>query len=271
MSILKGNSIKLSPLQIEQEGKQGLLDAMMWFKTSKWKSRAASRGLTPEEVDAFQNLQGRVLSQKLPMDSKFGPMKVVVEDMPKNVEGYSQFSPVNKHGGNFPSEHFLALSTSSRHPYYTAVHEGLHQGTFNIGAPGWTLPQTQLSQIEQSALNKVLRNAKALADRLEIDPNKFNTVLQKLQSKHGMSEPEARKWIAGKIKYWQNLQEARARAGSINLYKEHHPNPTEEELVNIDNARQIFTNESLDNLYGKIIALGTPIIGGTLVASQLGE
>ena len=86
-----------------------------------------------------------------------------------------------------------------------------------------------------------------------------------------MSELEARKWLGNKIKYWQNPQEARARAGSINLYKERHPNATEEELVQIDNARQVFTDESLNNLYGKIIALGTPIIGGALASTQLGE
>lgn len=83
-----------------------------------------------------------------------------------------------------------------------------------------------------------------------------------------MSELEARKWLRNKIKYWQNPQEA--RAGSINLYKEQHPNATEEELTQIDNARQIFTNESLNNLYGKTIALGAPIVG-TLASSQLGN
>lgn len=276
MSILKGESIKLTPKQIEQEGREGLRDLMMWFKTPRWKSRAASRTLTPEEINAFQNLQGRILSQKLPMDNKYGPMKVIVEnvekDFGKGVEGYSQFLPINVHGGNYPSEHFLALSESSKHPYYTAVHEGLHQGTFNIGYPGWEQPKTQLSQIEQSALDKVLTNAKALADRLEVDPNKFNIMLKKVQKKYGMSELEARSWLKEKIKYWQNPQEARARAGAINLYKERHPNATEEELAQIDNARYVFTNESLDNLYGKIIALGTPIIGGGALAStQLGE
>lgn len=49
------------------------------------------------------------------------------------------------------------------------------------------------------------------------------------------------------------------------------PIRTEEELTQIDNARQVFTNESLDNLYDKIIALGTPIIGGALASTQLGE
>ena len=267
----KEQATRLTPQQIGQEAKEGVRDLMMWFKSPRWESRAASRTLTPDEIKAFQNLQGRVLSQKLPMDKKFGPLKVIIEDVEKGVEGYSQFLPINTHGGNYPSEHFIALSKSAKHPYYTAVHEGLHQGTFNIGSAGWTKPQTQLSQVEQVALNKVLNNAKALTDRLEIDPNKFNTILKKLQTNYGMSELEARKWLGNKIKYWQNPQEARARAGSINLYKERHPNATEEELVQIDNARQVFTDESLNNLYGKIIALGTPIIGGALASTQLGE
>ena len=47
-----------------------------------------------------------------------------------------------------------------------------------------------------------------------------------------------------------------------------YPNASEE-LTQIDNARQIFTNESLNNLYRKTIALGTPVVLGTLASSQL--
>lgn len=50
---------------------------------------------------------------------------------------------------------------------------------------------------------------------------------------------------------------------AVNQYKRNHP---EEELTQIDNARQIFTNESLNNLYGKTIALGIPV-----ASSQLGN
>lgn len=63
-------------------------------------------------------------------------------------------------------------------------------------------------------------------------------------------------------------QESRARAGAVNQYKRNHPNASEEELAQIDNARQIFTNESLNNLYGKTIALGILV---ALASSQLGN
>lgn len=42
-----------------------------------------------------------------------------------------------------------------------------------------------------------------------------------------------------------------------------------EGLTQIDNARQIFTNESLNNLYEKTIALGTPAVLGALASNQL--
>lgn len=110
--------------------------------------------------------------------------------------------------------------------------------------------------------------AKALNVRLEIDPNKFTTLMNKLQTKYGMSEADARHWIGNRVKYWQTPQESRARAGAVNQYKRNHPNASEEELTQIDNARQIFTNESLNNLYGKTIALGILV---ALASSQLGN
>ena len=65
------------------------------------------------------------------------------------------------------------------------------------------------------------------------------------------------------------LREAeQSGAGAVNQYKRNHPNASEEELTQIDNARQIFTNESLNNLYGKTIALGIPV---ALASSQLGN
>lgn len=105
---------------------------------------------------------------------------------------------------------------------------------------------------------------------LMIDPNKFTTLMNKLQTKYGMSEVEARHWIGDRVKYWQTPQESRARAGAVNQYKRNHPNASEEELTQIDNARQIFTNESLNNLYGKTIALGIPVVGA-LASNQLGN
>ena len=202
------------------------------------------------------------------MDNRFGPVNIIVEDMGKGVQGYSQFLPKSIYTNQYPSEHFVAISNQASHPYYTAVHEGMHHGTFNIGSTGWTAPQMTLSPIEQSALDKVLRNAEALNARLEIDPNKFTTLMNKLQTKYGMSEADARHWIGNRVKYWQTPQESRARAGAVNQYKRNHPNASEEELTQIDNARQIFTNESLNNLYGKTIALGIPV---ALASSQLGN
>ena len=204
------------------------------------------------------------------MSDWFGPVNVMVEDMGKGVQGYSQFLPKSIHTNKYPSEHFIAISNQASHPYYTAIHEGMHHGTFNIGSTGWATPQITLSPIEQNALDKVLRNAKALNDRLEIDPNKFTTLMNKLQTKYGMSEVEARHWIGDRVKYWQTPQESRARAGAVNQYKRNHPNASEEELTQIDNARQIFTNESLNNLYGKTIALGIPVVGA-LASNQLGN
>lgn len=248
----KEQMTKLTPQQIRQEANEGVRDIMMWYKSPQWETRAASRGLTQDEIKAFQNLQGRVLSQKLPMSDRFGPVNVMVEDMGKGVQGYSQFLPKSIHTNQYPSEHFIAISNQAQHPYYTAIHEGMHHGTFNIGSTGWATPQITLSPIEQNALDKVLRNAKALNDRLEIDPNKFTTLMNKLQTKYGMSEADARHWIGNRVKYWQTPQESRARAGAVNQYKRNHPNASEEELTQIDNARQIFTNESLNNLYGKL-------------------
>ena len=265
----KEQATRLTPQQIGQEAKEGVRDLMMWYRSPQWETRAISRGLTQDEIKAFQNLQGRVLSQKLPMNDRFNPLNILVEDMNKSTQGYSQFLPKSVHTNQYPSEHFIAISNQASHPYYTAIHEGMHHGTFNIGATGWTKPQMTLSPIEQSALDKVLRNAKALNDRLEIDPNKFVTLMRKLQTKYGMSELEARRWIGDRVKYWQNPQESRARAGAINQYKRNYPNASEEELTQIDNARQIFTNESLNNLYGKTIALGTPVVLGILASSQL--
>ena len=268
MRAFKEQITKLTPQQIGQEAKEGVRDVMMWYRSPQWETRAASRGLTQDEIKAFQDLQGKVLSQKLPMDNRFGPVNIIVEDMGKGVQGYSQFLPKSIHTNQYPSEHFVAISNQASHPYYTAVHEGMHHGTFNIGSTGWTAPQMTLSPIEQSALDKVLRNAEALNARLEIDPNKFTTLMNKLQTKYGMSEADARHWIGNRVKYWQNSQESRARAGAVNQYKRNHPNASEEELTQIDNARQIFTNESLNNLYGKTIALGIPV---ALASSQLGN
>ena len=270
MRAFKEQITRLAPQQIEQEAKDGVRDIMMWYRSPQWETRATSRGLTQDEVKAFQNLQGKVLSQKLPMGDRFGPVNIIVEDMSKGTQGYSQFLPKSVHTDQYPSEHFIAISNQAAHPYYTAVHEGMHHGTFNIGATGWTKPQIGLSPIERNALDKVLRNAKALNDRLEIDPNKFIILMKKLQTKYGMSELEARRWIGDRVKYWQTPQESRARAGAVNQYKKNHPNASEEELTQIDNARQIFTNESLNNLYGKTIALGAPIVG-TLAFNQLGN
>lgn len=262
MRAFKEQITKLTPQQIGQEAKEGVRDVMMWYRSPQWETRAASRGLTQDEIKA---LQGKVLSQKLPMDNRFGPVNIIVEDMGKGVQGYSQFLPKSIHTNQYPSEHFVAISNQASHPYYTAVHEGMHHGTFNIGS---TAPQMTLSPIEQSALDKVLRNAEALNARLEIDPNKFTTLMNKLQTKYGMSEADARRWIGNRVKYWQTPQESRARAGAVNQYKRNHPNASEEELTQIDNARQIFTNESLNNLYGKTIALGIPV---ALASSQLGN
>ena len=103
---------------------------------------------------------------------------------------------------------------------------------------------------------------------LMIDPNKITTLMNKLQTKYGMSEADARHWISNRVKYWQTPQES--RAGAVNQYKRNHPNASEEELTQIDNARQIFTNESLNNLYGKTIALGIPVVGA-LASNQLGN
>ena len=175
------------------------------------------------------------------MSDRFGPVNVMVEDMGKGVQGYSQFLPKSIHTNQYPSEHFIAISNQASHPYYTAIHEGMHHGTFNIGSTGWATPQITLSPIEQNALDK-----------------------------YGMSEVEARHWIGNKVKYWQTPQESRARAGAVNQYKRNHPNASEEELTQIDNARQIFTNESLNNLYGKTIALGVPVVGA-LASNQLGN
>lgn len=270
MRAFKEQMTKLTPQQIRQEANEGVRDIMMWYRSPQWETRAASRGLTSDEIKAFQNLQGKVLSQKLPMSDRFGPVNVMVEDMGKGVQGYSQFLPKSIHTNQYPSEHFIAISNQASHPYYTAIHEGMHHGTFNIGSTGWATPQITLSPIEQNALDKVLRNAKALNDRLEIDPNKFTTLMNKLQTKYGMSEVEARHWIGDRVKYWQTPQESRARAGAVNQYKRNHPNASEEELTQIDNARQIFTNESLNNLYGKTIALGIPVVGA-LASNQLGN
>ena len=235
MRAFKEQMTKLTPQQIRQEANEGVRDIMMWYRSPQWETRAASRGLTQDEIKAFQ--------------------------------GYSQFLPKSIHTNQYPSEHFVAISNQASHPYYTAVHEGMHHGTFNIGS---TAPQMTLSPIEQSALDKVLRNAEALNARLEIDPNKFTTLMNKLQTKYGMSEVEARHWIGDRVKYWQTPQESRARAGAVNQYKRNHPNASEEELTQIDNARQIFTNESLNNLYGKTIALGAPVVGA-LASNQLGN
>lgn len=204
MRAFKEQITKLTPQQIGQEAKEGVRDVMMWYRSPQWETRAASRGLTQDEIKAFQDLQGKVLSQKLPMDNRFGPVNIIVEDMGKGVQGYSQFLPKSIHTNQYPSEHFVAISNQASHPYYTAVHEGMHHGTFNIGS---TAPQITLSPIEQNALDKVLRNAKALNDRLEIDPNKFTTLMNKLQTKYGMSEADARHWIGNRVKYWQTPQE----------------------------------------------------------------
>ena len=37
----------------------------------------------------------------------------------------------------------------------------------------------------------------------------------------------------------------------------------------VDNGRYVFTDESLKNLYNKTIALGLPIVGGSLALKQL--
>ena len=260
---------RLAPQEIKTQAIKGVKDLMMGFMSPKWEQKALSRGLTKQEVEAFQNLQGRALTTKLPMSGKFGPLDVRLENLDEGIQGYSQFFNNSIHNKKFPSEHFIAISNQATHPYYSAIHEGMHHGTFNIGAPGWINPQIPLSQIEESALNKVIRNAKALSDKLEIDPTKYNKVLKKLQTNLGMSKTEAKNFLDGKIKYWKNEQESRARAGALNKYIENNPNASERELVSIDNGRYVFTDESLKNLYNKTIALGLPIVGGSLALKQL--
>lgn len=260
---------RLVPQEIKTQALQGVKDLMMGFMSPKWEQKALSRGLTKQEVEAFQNLQGRALTTKLPMSGKFGPLDVRLENLDEGIQGYSQFFNNSIHNKKFPSEHFIAISNQATHPYYSAIHEGMHHGTFNIGAPGWINPQIPLSQIEESALNKVIRNAKALSDKLEVDPTKYNKVLKKLQTNLGMSKTEAKNFLDGKIKYWKNEQESRARAGALNKYIENNPNASERELVSIDNGRYVFTDESLKNLYNKTIALGLPIVGGSLALKQL--
>ena len=76
MRAFKEQITKLTPQQIGQEAKEGVRDVMMWYRSPQWETRAASRGLTQDEIKAFQNLQGRVLSQKLPMSDRFGPVNV---------------------------------------------------------------------------------------------------------------------------------------------------------------------------------------------------
>lgn len=260
---------RLAPQEIKTQALQGVKDLMMGFMSPKWEQKALSRGLTKQEVEAFQNLQGRALTTKLPMSGKFGPLDVRLENLDEGIQGYSQFFNNSIHNKKFPSEHFIAISNQATHPYYSAIHEGMHHGTFNIGAPGWINPQIPLSPIEESALNKVIRNAKALSDKLEVDPTKYNKVLKKLQTNLGMSKTEAKNFLDGKIKYWKNEQESRARAGALNKYIENNPNASERELVSIDNGRYVFTDESLKNLYNKTIALGLPIVGGSLALKQL--
>ena len=260
---------RLAPQEIKTQAIKGVKDLMMGFMSPKWEQKALSRGLTKQEVEAFQNLQGRALTTKLPMSGKFGPLDVRLENLDEGIQGYSQFFNNSIHNKKFPSEHFIAISNQATHPYYSAIHEGMHHGTFNIGAPGWINPQIPLSPIEESALNKVIRNAKALSDKLEVDPTKYNKVLKKLQTNLGMSKTEAKNFLDGKIKYWKNEQESRARAGALNKYIENNPNASERELVSIDNGRYVFTDESLKNLYNKTIALGLPIVGGSLALKQL--
>lgn len=260
---------RLEPQEIKTQALQGVKDLMMGFMSPKWEQKALSRELTKQEVEAFQNLQGRALTTKLPMSGKFGPLDVRLENLDEGIQGYSQFFNNSIHNKKFPSEHFIAISNQATHPYYSAIHEGMHHGTFNIGAPGWINPQIPLSPIEESALNKVIRNAKALSDKLEVDPTKYNKVLKKLQTNLGMSKTEAKNFLDGKIKYWKNEQESRARAGALNKYIENNPNASERELVSIDNGRYVFTDESLKNLYNKTIALGLPIVGGSLALKQL--
>lgn len=73
MRAFKEQVTRLTPQQIGQEAKEGIRDIMMWYRSPQWKTRATSRGLTQDEIEAFQNLQGKVLSQKLPMGAGLVP------------------------------------------------------------------------------------------------------------------------------------------------------------------------------------------------------
>lgn len=249
---------QLSNMREFREADSGREFMMEYLKSPQWVKRALKH-MSKQEAQKLGNFESQLIdSRNAPKGFKPIYTKLRLLDngilgqssMPYDVKQYNREIRINPYTG-------ADLK-------YVGVHEGAHASTLNYTPSGRGKQFKELFPEElQPLLDKQLANAKKLADQLEIDPKRYKKYIDAIAEKRNISTQDAKdlvdNWISS---YLKDPGEARARGLAAVAYGR-----TKDIPIEIDTGKNVFTKESLDNLYRNIFSIGAPI-GVGLYATQ---
>lgn len=250
---------QLSDMRIFRKADSGRKFMREYLKSPQWVKRA-SKHMSKQEAQKLGKFESQLLDPIYPPKG-FEPLHTELKLLDNGILGQS-FVPydVKQYNREIRINPYTGADLK-----YVGVHEGAHASTLNYTPSGKEKQYKELFPEElQPLLDKQLANAKKLADQLEIDPKRYKKYIDVIAEERNLSTQDAKNLIDNWISYLKDPGETRARGLAAVAYGRTKDIPKE-----IDPGKNVFTKESLDNLYKNIFSIGVPIVGGALTLKQL--
>lgn len=248
----------LSSMRTFRKADSGREFMMKYLKSPQWVKRA-SKHMSKQEAQKLGKFESQLIDLRNPPKG-FNPIYTKLKFLDNHTLGES-YVPYNTKEYN---REIRIDPNTEADLKYLGVHEAAHASTLNYTPVKEKEHFKELFPEElQPLLDKQLANAKKLADQLEIDPKLYKEYIDVIAEKRNLSTQDAKdlvdNWISS---YLKDPGEARARGLAAVAYGRTKDIPRE-----IDTGKNVFTKESLDNLYKNIFSIGVPI-GVGLYATQ---
>lgn len=247
----------LSSMRTFRKADSGREFMMKYLKSLQWVKRA-SKHMSKQEAQKLGKFESQLIDLMNPPKG-FKPVYTKLKFLGNGTIGES-YVPYNAKEYNRE----IRIDPNTKVDLkYTGVHEAAHASTLNYTPVKEKEHFKELFPEElQPLLDKQLANAKKLADQLEIDPKRYKKYIDVIAEKRNLSTQDAKDLIDNWISYLKDPGEARARGLAAVAYGRTKDIPRE-----VDEGQNVFTKESLDNLYKNIFSIGVPI-GVGLYATQ---
>lgn len=248
----------LSSMRTFRKADSGREFMMKYLKSHQWAKRA-SKHMSKQEVQKLGKFESQLIDLRNPPKG-FKPVQTKLKLLDPDVLGES-LVPYDKQ----QYRQILVDPTTGVDLKYVGVHEAAHASTLNYPPFEGEYYKELVPEELQPLLDKQFDNAKKLADQLEIDPKRYKEAVDSyMLDMPTISEQYAKNLVDNWILALKDPGEARARGLAAVAYGR-----TKDIPRDIDSGQDIFTKESLDNLYKNIFSIGVPIVGGALTLKQL--